>query len=157
MNSLLKEEILYDTIIARWEDDDPQFWDDVLWIEGQIPGRRDHKHGMERILDMVNNYLIEREVKYALDLQWCDHSHVWFHIGPGTSNPDFYDINKKTYELKRYNLPYHNPGWHHADVHLVWIEHELYEQRGWELIHLHTVPVELLDYPKWWYLRNCEE
>lgn len=85
---------------------------------------------MERILDMVNNYLIEREVKYALNIQWYDHTHLWFHTGHGLDSPDFYDINMKTYELKRYNLPYYNSGWHHADVHLVWIEHELYEQRG---------------------------
>lgn len=149
MTDLMISSIAYDDIIAHWEDENWNGWFDVLWIESQIPGRKDGKYGFERIRDMTNNYIVEQEVARLLEATFFDSTHLTFHIGRGAGIPDLRLIDNSSAEIKRYKLNYYDKKWWNADLHLIYINKILYEQTPTEMIPLMELDINELGEPEW--------
>lgn len=106
----------------------------AIYIATTFPPRKDGKTGMARVQDMIKNYLVEKRVLehlnviYSCNVDFYDYGSYFFHTGYGNAVPDYKAADGKTFELKRYVLPYNDVKWHKADYHLIWLNQKLYEQ-----------------------------
>lgn len=86
----MRESIDYDEIIERIYDKDEEFMKELKHISDNIPYRYYKVNYIERVLDFVNNYIIEMSMIECFEnFYFYDDTHFDLHSGKGNNNPDF--------------------------------------------------------------------